>query len=695
MLTTMNETGNHLSLRRAASMSGWRVKLQSINGWIWAMLAGAILGTSAAVGEGMGPLGDMKTEAAWVKNHLLETDEAVVAFVYGGKGSDELLRAWGRTLETKPLADGRTQHLLRWLDAETGLEVRLVAMEYGDYPAVEWTGYFKNTGKTPTPLLQELQGVDVALGLPKQPATLRTIRGDNCSAESYEPLAFKVEEKERRFAPVGGRPSNGAFPYFNVDFGGEGVMVALGWPGQWAARVSRVREVVRFQGGQELTHLKLEPGEEIRTPLVAVLFWNGDWTRGQNLWRRWMVAHNLPRPGGRLPGQLTSACMGLHQSAAGEKQFIATYLKGGVRFDYWWMDAGWYEGPEWWAAKGVGTWEPDPARFPHGIREVSDYAHRQGMKLVLWFEPERVFRGSWVWANHPEWLLKWDDAQDIRLLNLGDREARQWLTQHISRFITEQGVDLYRQDHNVDPLVPWRGQEAPERQGLTENLYVQGYLAYWDALLQQHPGMLIDSCASGGRRNDLETLRRAVPLLRSDFQAPVYNPKPPDIDSGNQGHTYGLSLWVPYYGTGVSCEDVYSVRSHLCPALGIGMNLGKPQWQVLRQRIADYRKVADYFYGDYYPLTEYSRAQNVWMAWEFVRPERGDGLIQVFRRVDSPYETARLRMRGLKANARYALTDLDTGKTREENSQDLTNGGLRVTMPIARTAALLTFREVR
>jgi alpha-galactosidase len=129
--------------------------------------------------------------------------------------------------------------------------------------------------------------------------------------------------------------------------------------------------------------------------------------------------------------------------------------------------------------------------------------------------------------------------------------------------------------------------------------------------------------------------------------------------------------------------------------LGIGTDLAKPQWQTLRQRIADYRKVADYFYGDYYPLTEYSRAQNVWMAWEFVRPELGDGLLQVFRRVDSPYETARLRLRGLKAKARYVLTDLDTGRTREEKGRDLTNDGLRMTMPRARTAALLTFHEVR
>ena len=39
---------------------------------------------------------------------------------------------------------------------------------------------------------------------------------------------------------------------------------------------------------------------------------------------------------------------------------------------------------------------------------------------------------------------------------------------------------------------------------------------------------------------------------------------------GNQGHTYGLSFWVPYYGTGVYYDNVYAVRSHLTPCSGIG-----------------------------------------------------------------------------------------------------------------------------
>ena len=75
-------------------------------------------------------------------------------------------------------------------------------------------------------------------------------------------------------------------------------------------------------GGQELTHLKLLPGEEIRTPLIVLQFWQGGWVRSQNIWRRWMIAHNLPRPGGKLPPPFTSVCLGLNQSEQTEKEGI-------------------------------------------------------------------------------------------------------------------------------------------------------------------------------------------------------------------------------------------------------------------------------------------------------------------------------------------------------------------------------------
>jgi alpha-galactosidase len=376
-----------------------------------------------------------------------------------------------------------------------------------------------------------------------------------------------------------------------------------------------------------------------------------------------------------------------------EKTAIDAYEKAGITFDYWWMDAGWYEGADWWSGKGVGTWTADPERFPKGIREVADYVHSKNMKLILWFEPERVYRGSFVWEQHPEWHLPWPDKDNFRLLNLGDPGARKWITDHISTFITDNGVDLYRQDHNVDPLGAWQKRDAPDRQGITENLCVQGYLAFWDELLKRHPGMLIDSCASGGRRNDLETLRRSVPLLRSDFQAPQQNPPAEDVDRGNQNHTRGLAQWIPYYGTGVDTRDTYSFRSHLCPAMGVGTDLSQPELvERMKKRMAEYREVAPLFYGDFYPLTEYHKGEDTWAAWQFHRPETDDGMVQVFRRAESPYRAATFRLRGLDAGKTYMVTDVDSGRAEKHPGAELMEKGLEVEIGERRSAVVLKVR---
>ena len=139
------------------------------------------------------------------------------------------------------------------------------------------------------------------------------------------------------------------------------------------------------------------------------------------------------------------------------------------------------------------------------------------MQFLLWFEPERVGDpNSWLGKNHPEWLMPGNSAGDV--LNLGDPAALKWLIEHIDGMVKSQGLDWYREDLNGGNYgTAWRKHDAPDRQGITENLYVQGHLAFWDELRRRNPNLRIDSCASGGRRNDLETMRRAVPLLRSDW----------------------------------------------------------------------------------------------------------------------------------------------------------------------------------
>jgi alpha-galactosidase len=349
------------------------------------------------------------------------------------------------------------------------------------------------------------------------------------------------------------------------------------------------------------------------------------------------------------------------------------------------MDAGWYVNKSGWP--NTGTWLVDSNRFPRGLRAITDHAHAKGVKSLVWFEPERVTPGTFLYTNNPAWLLGKGGGQ--KLLNLGDPEARAWLINHVDRTLTEQGIDLYRQDYNVDPLGYWRGADSEERQGITENHYIAGYLAFWDELRRRHPGMLIDSCASGGHRNDLETLRRSLPFLRSDFIQDAV---------GNQCHTYGLSFWLPYHGTGTDQLGTYELRSAMdCPHFIAcwDMRDRKLDYNRLRKIVRDWRSYADNYLGDYYPLTAYTTSNDAWLAWQFDQPEQGRGVLQAFRRSNSVYESARFRLAGLDPGAQYSITNLDSAEAKTLSGRELVEQGLPVAVLNRPGDAVLTYTKLK
>ena len=590
----------------------------------------------------------------------------------------------------------RTQHTLAWTDPKTGLEVRCVAVEYADFPVVEWTLYFKNAGNKNTPILEDIQGLNATFQRGDGGEfILNGIRGDINRANSYEPFQQTLKPgTTQKFAPAGGVGTCGAFPCYNLQMPGEGLIAAIGWPGQWASSFTRdAGNGLRITAGQQLTHLVLKPGEQVRSPLVVLLFWNGpDKTRGQNLWRRWMVRHNLPRTAdGRLPAtQYISGNQGQIGFTAvteqNQKEYLDLFAKRGITPDGWDIDAGWFDcRGDWWR---TGTWEADKARFPNGLKPVSDHLHSRGSKLITWFEPERVGgKDSWLAKNHPEWLIP--EVWESSLLDLGNPAARRWVLDHIDKSITEHGIDFYRQDFNIPPLDLWRSRDAADRQGITENLHIQGYLWWWDELRRRHPNLQLDCCASGGRRNDLETLRRAVPLHRTDY---VGEP------TSQQCHHFGLSQWIPYHGAGYvvgksalpppDCPpepppdriDAYYFRSAMSPSFGISVDVKRDDYdyKFLRRLIAQYRQISPYYLCDFYQLTEYSLNLDVWIAWQYDNPEIGKGVVQAFRRLKSEKASQTLRLFGLDPAATYVLTNVDTDVATEASGKDLMEKGLTV-----------------
>jgi alpha-galactosidase len=586
--------------------------------------------------------------------------------------------------------DGFREHTVTYTNPAGELSVRCVAVEWRDSPTVEWTLYFKNLGKEDSPTIEHVRAIETTFPSPAaETCTFHYNSGDDCIPQSYEPHAEAMPVGySKQIANTGGRPTQIAFPYFNFARQSRGAIVVIGWPGQWLAAMGRDDHGIHIAGGQELTHFRLHPGEEVRSPRIVVQFYRGDWIRGQNLWRRWMVLHNMPHPGGKAMSPQALLCTGnfypgLMSNAKQELAFLKQHIDAGIKFDAWWQDAGWYpcDGVTW---PKTGTWEVDRGRFPNRLRDVSDFVHANNRKSIVWFEPERVQEGTWLAENHPEWI---HGGSKGGLLKLSEPKCREWLIEHIDKLLVDEAIDIYRQDFNIDPLSYWRAADAEDRQGITEIRHVEGYLAFWDELLRRHPQMYIDSCSSGGRRNDIETMKRAVPLLRSDW----YNGT-----EGQQCHTYGLSLWLPYQGTGaIYPRDRYWFISSMVSSLTFGPaspGVTENDLTIARAMTELHRKMGDCFLGDFYPLTPYTLSADAWIAWQYDQPAKNCGVVQAFRRSQSIFEFARIPLHGLKRDALYAITDLQTNVRAQVRGGELIEQGVPIAIPVRPGAAVIQYQ---
>jgi len=643
-----------------------------------------------------------KKSSQFVQDHFAKAKLPPFSFVYDGKASSSFLVQWAFGEETKKIDDQKTQRILTYADRKTGLEVRAFCTIYSDFPAVEWVVKFKNSSRSNTPMIENIQAADTGFPFPaKGNSILHRAMGSNAERTDFAPVDEPLNPGgEAKFGPREGRSSgNGALPFFNIEAPGEGAMVGIGWSGKWKASVRRdAGGGIRLLAGMEKTHFSLRPGEEVRTPSVAFLFWSGnDRLRGHNLFRRFILRHHTPQRNGRPVTLPLASGLGFggprpcnEYSCATETYAIAMAYRleqFGIVPEAGWIDAGWYEGSEqgWWM--GVGNWVINKKNFPNGIRPVSDVAKKLGMGFVLWFEPERVYQGTRLDREHPEWLVKLPQNSNS-LLDLGNPQARRWLTDHISGMIEREGITVYRQDFNFDPQEYWRAADAADRQGIAEIKHIEGLYEFWDELLKRHPGLLIDNCASGGRRLDLETVSRSAPLWRTDYQ--YYEP------NGYQCHTYGLNLYLPCSGTGNSNPETYFWRSSLSSALVFGWDINQPSFPLpqAKKSMEEFKKLRPYFYGDFYPLTEYNSSDDGWMAYQFDRPEFDDGIILAFRRNLSTVPACTVKLHGLVPAGVYAVNFEDYGIKVSDIGQRLLVEGLDIKIPAAPASLLVTYKRI-
>jgi alpha-galactosidase len=622
------------------------------------------------------------------------------SFTYDGKSSKEFLGSWQKSENVRSISDGRSVHTVNYIDSSTHLEVDWEVTRFPENDLIEWVVNLRNRGSQDSPLLEQIEPLDIDLPVHQgSPVTFHYAHGSTASALDYTAVDADLSAGKNvaiaHYIMENGVQKDSYLPFFNLQWPDGGLVGAIGWTGQWMVTMQRSANAVALKSGQQLTHLKLHPGESIRTPRILLVSWHGkDSIVGQNALRHSLIRYYTPRIDGKPPmppvastGAYALIFDGIAQKTGQnpldilptvtERDLGGTGGRGfpgpGDALNYvteqnqlqlinnlppigietYWLDAGWMEGlwPD-----GRGSWVTNKD-FPDGLRLLGEAAHKKGLKFLLWFDPEGVGPGSLIAKEHSEWVLhqpqegKWGG-----IFKFSDPAALQWMIDLMANRIREWQVDIFRMDRNTNPLPFWMAADPEDRQGITEIRQIEGLYALWDGLLDRFPGLMIDNANWRVTGPDIEAMRRTIgSLTRSEItNGGVPNPI---LD---QAQTAELSKWVPFDANILNGADAYNVRSTATTGVAMGLDLQSPYIpaDALAKEIAELKALRPFWLGDYYPLTSINANEDAWCGWQFNRQDLGAGFAMFFRRPKSqPHYDASLR--GLDPAASYEVTIIE------------------------------------
>lgn len=185
------------------------------------------------------------------------------------------------------------------------------------------------------------------------------------------------------------------------------------------------------------------------------------------------------------------------------------------------LDDGWFRGRRDDTA-GLGDWYVDADVWPDGLGPLIERVRGLGMEFGLWVEPEMVNLDSDLAREHPDWILRGRDelpvpARQQYVLDLAHPDAWQYLLDRLDALLAEYDIAYLKWDHNRDLLEA--GAADTGRARVHEN--VAALYRLLAALKRRHPGLEIESCASGGARVDLGILEHTDRIWTSDTLDPI------------------------------------------------------------------------------------------------------------------------------------------------------------------------------
>jgi hypothetical protein len=632
------------------------------------------------------------------------------SFHYGGESSRSLLAKWQFHREDGQSNAFSDQTKLVWKDPASGLQVSWHVKRFTDFPAIEWTLWFENVGDQNTLLLEDIQDLDLCLNastnndpsMNNRPFILHGARGGRYKRDDWGPFSQYIPAAVAKWPPnyenaneaeLGGDypSSRRNLPFFNLESSeSRGAVVGIGWTGNWAGHLEVDKNHLTARVGLKETRFVLHPGEEVRTARILVLLWKGKSLHGQNMLRRLLYEHYIPRIDGKPQEPLVSMNSGFTHHGNGdfleqgnEKSLlpeVQPFLRlGGEAFI---IDAGWYEGKTW--QEGMGNWTYSRVKYPNGFRSIAAPLEAAQAKFGIWFAPELVNKDKPLQREHPEWVR--DNELRLEL-----PEAREWFLNQVGELIEKQGMTLYRQDGSNSESVLREG-EPDNRKGVREIQYMMGLYAMEDELRKRHPQLIMEA-AVGAPRIDLET------ISRFHWHQPCETFGHPALD---QCQTYGIGLWMPggflvFFNGSL---DNYGLWSGFGGQLCVAWEPSDPDFPTVwaSHQIGLYKRIRHFLCGDFYPLTPIS-LESTWMGYQYHRIDLKSGCALIFKRVKSAQviysesDTFKLQLNGLAPGSRYQVHFESNNKDMILTDRELAKG-VELTLGTAPTAELVVYQAI-
>lgn len=343
------------------------------------------------------------------------------------------------------------------------------------------------------------------------------------------------------------------------------------------------------------------------------------------------------------------------------------------------LDDGWFGKRS--EFSGLGDWFPDTSKLPNGVPGLSKRITELGLKFGIWIEPEMVNEDSNLYRAHPEYVLCTPDrrkslGRNQMVLDYSNPEVVDCIWNQLCKSFEGADISYIKWDMNRSITECYSKHWPADQQGEVYHRYILGVYSLYERLLAKYPGILIESCASGGCRFDAGMLYYAPQAWCSDDTDAVQRMK---IQYGTS-YGYPVSSWgahvseCPNQQLGRTTPLKTRANVAFFGAFGYEMDLNalsEEEIQMVKRQVVfmkEHRRLIQF--GTFYRLeSPYTNEQCAWMVVSGDKKEAIVGVYQMLNTVNNGF--TQIHLQGLNPDLDYTID----GKL-VRGGDDLMNFGL-------------------